>query len=168
MRRGLTNINATAVPYKFYYTKINERGRRETRDHDWAICVLERWTARIRGRLGGKNFLGRKKGRAVRRGLAIWRRTASIGRGPEACRERFFARTFSISSAPSVSSDSSYFSSSYHRVARLCMRPGMRYFGAQPWQVDALTRQLDFLIPAPSIDPDPRGRIGEQHAEFHR
>lgn len=83
------------------------------RDHDWAICVLARWIAMWPvGKFSEEN---------KERGFAIWRRITSIGWGPDAC-ERFSARTFSISFAPSVSSDSSYFSSSYHRMARLCMR----------------------------------------------
>lgn len=113
------------------------------RDCDWAICVLERWTVTwpvgkiSRKKKEGADLLFGGEPRRLDRGQRLARGMHS------------FARTFSISSAPSVSSDSSYFSSSYHRIARLCMRPA-RYFGAQPWRVDALTHRFDFLIPARS------------------
>lgn len=113
------------------------------RDRDWAICVPERWTATwpvgkmSRKKKEGADLLFGGEPRRLDRGQRFARAMHS------------FARTFSISSAPSVSSDSSYFFSSYHRIARLCMRRA-RYFGAQPWRVDALTHRFDFLIPARS------------------
>lgn len=113
------------------------------RDRDWAICVPERRAATWPV---GKNSREKREEASLLFGGEPRRldKSQRLARGM-----RSFARTFSISSAPSVSSDSSYFFSSYHRIARLCMRRGC-YFGAQPWRVDALTRRFDFLIPARS------------------